>query len=250
MSRALHSLLAAIKREPGDGPRATASDPFTIADNRGWNFFVKSNYQRGGGEPLSIKQQVDWMVGHHAVDTSHIFVTGLSAGAAMTNVMLATYPDVFAAGAPLAGVAYKCATTVGSSLMCNAGTVNKTPAQWGDLVRGASGWSGPWPRVSIWHGSSDTTVNIANLNETMEQWANVHGIDQTADVSDTVGGYPHKVYKNGAGASLVETYSITGMGHGQPVDPGSGAAQCGTATGYNLDANICASYHIARWFGL
>lgn len=215
-----------------------------------WNFFQKTDNQRGAGEPLSIKQQVDWMVSHHSVDTSRIYVTGLSSGAAMTNVMLATYPDVFAAGAPLAGVAFKCATGVSSSLFCNAGTVSKTPAQWGDLVRGASGWTGPWPRVSIWHGTSDQTVNVANLNETMEQWTNVHGADQTADVSDTVAGYPHKVYKTEAGASVVETFSITGMGHGQPVDPGTGATQCGTATGYNLDANVCASYHIAQWFGL
>ena len=71
----------------------------------------------------------------------------VSSGAAMTNVMLATYPDVFAAGAPLAGVPYKCATTVGSSLMCNSGTITKTPAQWGDLVRGAYAWGGAYPRV-------------------------------------------------------------------------------------------------------
>ncbi len=218
--------------------------------SRCWNFFVKSDYQRGAGEPLSIKQGIDWMVSHHAIDTARVYVTGLSSGAAMTNVMLATYPDVFAAGAPVAGVPYKCATTVGASLMCNGGTVGKTPAQWGDLVRGATTWNGARPRVSIWHGTSDLTVNHANLNETMEQWTNVVGIDQTADVSDTVAGYPHKVYRNAAGTALVETFSITSMGHGQPVDPGSGTTQCGAAVGYNLDANVCASYYIARWFGL
>jgi poly(3-hydroxybutyrate) depolymerase len=84
----------------------------------------------------------------------------------------------------------------------------------------------------------------------MEQWTNANGVDQTADVSDTVGGFPHKVYKNGAGTALVETYSITGMGHGYPVDPGTGATQCGTATGYNLDVNLCASYYIGKWFGI
>ena len=215
-----------------------------------WNFFVKGDNQRGSGEPLSIKQGIDWAVAHHAIDTRRVFVTGLSAGAAMTNVMLAVYPEVFAAGAQLAGVPFKCATTVGSSLMCNAGTVNKTPVQWGNLVRGATNWTGPWPRVSVWHGTSDLTVSATNLAETMEQWTNVHGVDQTADTADTVAGYPHKVYRSGAGTAVVETFSITGMGHGQPVDPGTGSTQCGSATGYNLDANVCASYHIARWFGL
>ena len=84
----------------------------------------------------------------------------------------------------------------------------------------------------------------------MDQWTNVHGIDQTADVSDTVAGYPHKVYKTAAGVARVETYTITGMGHGTPVDPGTGESQCGTAGAYILDVNICSSYYIARFFGL
>lgn len=60
----------------------------------------------------------------------------------------------------------------------------------------------------------------------------------------------HKVYKNAAGAALVETFSITGMGHGQPVDPGTGADQCGVAGAYILDVNICASYFIAQFWGI
>ena len=32
---------------------------------------------------------------------------------------------------------------------------------------------------------------------------------------------------NASGKALVETYSITGMGHGTPVDPGTGERQCG-----------------------
>ncbi|MDG6078079.1 PHB depolymerase family esterase [Erythrobacter litoralis] len=215
-----------------------------------WNFFVRGDYQRGAGEPLSIKQGIDRAVALHGLDERRVYITGLSSGAAMTNVMLATYPDVFKAGAPVAGVPFKCATTVGSSLLCNTGTVTKTSEQWGNLVRGATNWSGPWPRVSIWHGTNDLTVNIANLQETMEQWTNVHGTNQAADTTDTVSGYPHRVYRNSNGMAVVETFTISGMGHGQPVDPGTGTMQCGAATGYNLDAGICASYNIARWFGL
>ncbi|KPC83895.1 esterase, partial [Streptomyces sp. NRRL F-6602] len=61
---------------------------------------------------------------------------------------------------------------------------------------------------------------------------------------------PHAVYRDGDGRDVVETYTITGMGHGQPVDPGSGAEQCGTAGAYILDVNICAAYHIGRFWGL
>ena len=82
----------------------------------------------------------------------------------------------------------------------------------------------------------------------------MQGIDQTEDVSETVAGYPHKVYKDAAGKALVETYAITGMGHGTAIDtkfkfPGTSVA-CGTAGAYILDAGICSTWYAAKWFGL
>lgn len=219
--------------------------------NKCFQWWQTTHQTRGQGENLSIKQMVDWAIANRGVDPNRVYVSGLSAGGAMTNLMLATWPDVFKGGAPIAGVPYKCATKVAGTGACNNGTVNKTPAQWGDLVRAAfPGYSGGRPKVSVWHGTADATVHVNNLNEVMEQWTNVNGVDQTADVTDTVNGFPHKVYKDTGGAAKVETYSLTGMGHGQPIDPGAGATQCGVAAPYFLDVNICASYFIALWFGV
>lgn len=215
-----------------------------------FNWFELGDITRGQGEALSIKQMVDRMIADHSSNTSKVYVTGLSAGGAMTSVMLAAYPDVFAGGAIIAGLPHRCATSQSAAFSCMNPGSDQTPASWGDKVRSSSTWSGPWPVVSIWHGDSDFTVRPMNLTESMEQWTNVHGIDQTADVSDTVGGFPHKVYKTTGGVPKVETYTITGMGHGTPVDPGTGETQCGTAGAYILDVNICSSYYIARWFGL
>ncbi|HVH34946.1 MAG TPA: PHB depolymerase family esterase [Tahibacter sp.] len=215
-----------------------------------FNWFETGDTTRGQGEALSIKQMVDRMITDHASASGRVYATGLSAGGAMTAVLLATYPDVFAGGAVLSGLPYRCATSQTNAFSCmNPGT-DLTPAQWGDKVRAASSWTGPWPVVSIWHGDADYTVRPLNQAELMQQWTNVHGIDQTADVSDTVAGYPHKVYKDSSGTPLVETWTITGMGHGTPVDPGSGETQCGTAGAYILDVNICSSYYIARFWGL
>jgi poly(3-hydroxybutyrate) depolymerase len=116
---------------------------------------------------------------------------------------------------------------------------NLTPAQLGNAVRAASPHTGPWPTVSIWHGTADYTVTPANATELVEQWTNVHGIPSTPTSTDTVAGYPHATY-----GSAVETYTITGMGHGQPVDPGT----CGQAGAYLLDVNICAAGRMsATW---
>lgn len=215
-----------------------------------FNWFVPGDISRGQGETLSIKQMVDRMIADHGIAPSRVYVTGLSAGGAMTSALLAAYPDVFAGGAIVAGLPYRCATSQSAAFSCMNPGSNLAPAQWGDLVRAASTWAGPWPIVSIWHGDGDFVVRPMNLTESMEQWTNVHGIDQTAEVSDTVGGFPHKVYKTPSGQTRVETYTITGMGHGTPVDPGTGETQCGTAGAYILDVNLCSSYYIARFFGL
>ena len=218
--------------------------------SRCFNWFETADTTRGQGEPLSIKQMVDRMIADHAIDPARVYVTGLSAGGAMTSVLLATYPDVFAGGAIVAGLPYRCATSQSAAFSCMNPGSDLSPAQWGAKVRAASSWTGPWPIVSIWHGDADYVVRPANLTESLEQWADVHGIDTVADATDTVSGFPHRVYKDAAGNAKVETYVITGMGHGTPVDPGSGETQCGTAGAYILDVNVCSSYYITRFFGL
>ncbi|WP_240486732.1 PHB depolymerase family esterase [Hyalangium minutum] len=223
--------------------------------NACFNWFEPGDITRGQGEALSIKQMVDAMKAAHSIDASRVFVTGLSAGAAMTHVMAATYPDVFSAGAVMAGIPYKCATSMTDAFTCMSPGVDKTPTAWRDLVKGAySGYTGSYPRMSLWHGTSDYVVKNTNQTEGVEQWTAVHGIDMTADVSDTVAGYPHKVYQDAAGKALVETYAITGMGHGTAIDPATKfpgtSVACGTAGAYVLDTDICSTWQVAKFFGL
>ncbi|MEU5564682.1 extracellular catalytic domain type 1 short-chain-length polyhydroxyalkanoate depolymerase [Micromonospora musae] len=212
-----------------------------------FNWFETGDTARGQGEALSIKQMVDHAKANFGIDGSRVFVSGLSAGAAMSAVMLATYPDVFAAGSIVAGIPYRCATSMINAFGCmNPGT-DKSPAAWGDLVRNAyPGYSGPRPRVAIWHGTSDTTVAPLNAAEARDQWTNVRGVAQTpTSTSSLPGGTSLEVYGN----DVVRLYRVSGMGHGTPVDPGSGAEQCGNAAAYFLDT-ICSAYRDAAFFGL
>lgn len=219
--------------------------------NSCFNWFQQSDFSRGQGEALSIKQMVDKMAADHGTDASRVYVTGLSAGGAMTSVMAAAYPDVFAGAAVVAGIPFDCARDALAALNCMSPGSDLSPQQWGDKVRAAyPSYSGSYPTMSVWHGSADGTVNPMNMTEIVQQWTNVHGTDAVADASDTVQGYPHKVYRDGSGKDVVESYSITGMDHGQPVDPGSGASQCGVAGQYFPDVNICASYRIGQFWGL
>ncbi|MFE6890207.1 PHB depolymerase family esterase [Streptomyces sp. NPDC057694] len=216
-----------------------------------FNWFETGDIARGQGEAASVAQMADKQVADAGADASRVYVTGLSAGGAMTSVMMATYPEKFAAGGVVAGLPYGCAQAAGSPYVCMYVGATQSAKQWGDRVRAArSGYTGPWPRLTVLQGSADYTVKPVNMTDLMKQWTDVLGADQTADTSDTVSGYPHQVYRTGSGATAVETYSITGMGHGQPVDPGSGATQCGTAGAYILDVNLCAAYTLGHSWGL
>ncbi|WP_067829094.1 extracellular catalytic domain type 1 short-chain-length polyhydroxyalkanoate depolymerase [Actinomadura kijaniata] len=215
--------------------------------NRCFNWFQSGDTARGQGEAASVAQMVQRMRNDYG--STNVYASGLSAGGAMAAVMLATYPDVFSGGAVMAGLPYRCASSLVDAYGCMSPGRDLTPQQWGDRVRAASRHQGPWPTVTVWHGTSDYTVVPANMRELVDQWTNVHGADTRADLSDTVSGAAHAVYRNGAGAAVVETYTINGMGHGHPVDPGTGPRQCGTAGAYVLDVNICAAHHSAqKWF--
>lgn len=212
-----------------------------------FNWFETGDTSRGQGEALSIKQMVDHAKSTYGIAANRVYVSGLSAGGAMAATMLATYPDVFAGGSIIAGVPYRCATSMINAFSCMSPGVDKTPAQWGTLVRNAHpGYSGTRPRVAIWHGTADYTVATANATESRDQWTNVAGVSQTPTSTTTLpAGTTLETYGN----DQVRLYRITGMGHGTPVDPGSAADQCGTAGAYFLDT-ICSAYHDALYFGL
>jgi feruloyl esterase len=212
-----------------------------------FNFFETGDTARGQGEALSIRQMVAHAVSAYGLNVSRVYVSGLSAGGAMSAVMLAAYPDVFAGGSVIAGLPYRCATSMVNAFSCMNPGVDRTPAQWGDLVRGAfSGYAGPRPRVAIWHGTSDPTVVPLNAAESRDQWTNVAGVSTTPTGTAAL---PANTSLERYGNDVVRLYRVAGMGHGTPVDPGTGPEQCGTAAAYFLDT-ICSTYHDAVYFGL
>jgi poly(hydroxyalkanoate) depolymerase family esterase len=216
---------------------------------RCFNWFQTGDIQREQGEAASIRHMVEKAAKDYSTDPRRVFVTGLSAGGAMTSTMLATYPDVFAAGAIIAGLPYKSATTVAEAFEAMFQGRSHSAKEWGDLVRGASAHKGPWPRVSIWHGSADQTVKPMNAGEIVKQWTNVHGLAQAHSRSDTVDGYSRRTWTNGAGEPVIEEYTITGLAHGTPLATG-GENGYGVAGPFLLEAGISSSYRIAEFWGL
>ncbi len=217
---------------------------------RCFNWFRIGDTERHRGEAASIVEMVEHALRQHGADRSRVFVTGLSAGGAMTSTMLATYPEVFASGAIVAGLPYRCATSVPEAFECMFQGRTRPAQEWGDLVRSASPHRGPWPKVSVWHGSADATVKPMNAGEIIKQWTDVHGVTPEPAYSETVNGYPRRVWTDASGAEIIEEYIITGMAHGTPLAIGNDENSYGAAGPFLLDVGIPSSFQIARFWGL
>jgi poly(hydroxyalkanoate) depolymerase family esterase len=216
-----------------------------------FNWFQPGDTQRGQGEAASIRQMIETMVRDHGIDPARVFVTGLSAGGAMTSVMLACYPDVFAAGAIVAGLPYGAAANVQQALEAMYQCPTRPSQEWGNVVRRANpGYRGPWPRVSVWHGTADSTVVPTNAQEIIKQWTSVQGVALMPSLEDTIDGFPRQIWLDAAGEEIIESYAIAHMEHGTPLSTGDADFQCGAPGPFLLEAGISSSFHIARFFGL
>ncbi|MGK2910612.1 MAG: extracellular catalytic domain type 1 short-chain-length polyhydroxyalkanoate depolymerase [Sphingobium sp.] len=214
-----------------------------------FNWFSPADNARDGGEALSIRQMIATMIDTYGIDPSGVFVTGLSAGGAMTSIMLATYPELFAGGAIIAGLPYGSAANVSQALEAMRGPGTYSSREIGDRVRRASGHTGPWPKVAVWHGTADATVNSTNADAILAQWLSVHSVGDAPATSEIVAGHHHRIWRDADGHSVVEDYRIANMGHGTPLST-SGAEACGTVMPHMLEAGISSTRLIARSWGL
>ena len=220
-----------------------------------FNWFDTTDINKGVGEALSVKQMVDYMKSHYSISSSQVYVTGLSAGAGMTVVMLASYPEVFSRGAVMAGLPYKAATSSLNAYTAMNGGVTKTPAQWGALVKAQNPGFTSFPQVAIFHGSSDVTVNPANATELIKQWTYLNHADQTVDSTFNSfqgnSSVQQTIYNDSTGKPAVIYYKITGMPHGIAVDTGKCPRQGGATGTYALkETNFHSTYWAADFFNI
>jgi feruloyl esterase len=201
---------------------------------------------RDAGEAESIAQMVAYEISTHGVDSKRVFVTGFSAGAAMAAVMAATYPDLFAAVSIMSGLPYDCATDETTALSCMNPGVTKTADAWGALVRAAFA-SSSYPRIQIWHGSSDTTVAPMNEGELAKQWTDALGLPMTATSTTMVGS---AATLTTYGDDAVETYLVSGMDHAVALGTDGSIACPGTTGLYFEDHGVCSTVRAAQFFGI
>lgn len=221
----------------------------TDANNahRCFQWFQPSDTARGQGEAGSIADMTRAAISRFDSDPRRVFIVGLSAGGAMATAMLAAYPDLFAAGASVAGLPVGAARSGMQALlrMASAGP-DQSPQKWAEQVRAAGprGYAGPWPRLSIWHGQSDTTVAPENANLLALQWRALHGLFDQTLTEQARDGVWHRSWPaepNG----LVEAWSLPKFPHAYPA-----GARPAEPRHFVEQAPVDATEKIARFFML
>jgi poly(hydroxyalkanoate) depolymerase family esterase len=213
--------------------------------NRCFNWFEPGDTRRGQGEAASIRAMIDTAVARFQTDPRQVFVTGLSAGGAMASVMVATNPEVFAGAGIIAGLPYGVAAGVPQAFAAMYQDRSETAEDLGRRVLQASDHSGPWPRISVWHGAADATVKSSNADAIVRQWLDLQGLDAALALSNGPG---HEIWTR-EGVALVEKRLIPGMGHGTPVST-QGPDGLGRSGPFLLEAGVSSSLELAKFWGL
>lgn len=216
-----------------------------------FNWFRPSMVTRDRGELGSIREMIDFSRKIHQIDENKIFVMGLSAGGAMSAALLATYPDLFAAGAIIGGLPFGAARDAMSALdVMNRGSA-RTADKWGELIREVSPDAARYPVVSIWHGDEDEVVSVANAEASVAQWLDVRERPRIKGRLRLFEGGERREWRDDYGNMILELVTLSSFGHGLPVGPAAeGWEPANDTERFILPAAISAPEQLVNSWGL
>ncbi|HEX4205421.1 MAG TPA: PHB depolymerase family esterase [Ktedonobacteraceae bacterium] len=205
-----------------------------------WNWFQTADQARGSGEPAiiaGIAQTVEQTSSQWTINPKQVYVAGMSAGAAMSVIMGATYPDIFAAIGVESGLEYQAATslTAASTAQMQGGP---NPAQQGQAAYNAMGSAARVVPTIVFHGTSDYTVYPVNGDQVVQQWMqtdhlasnNTYNASFGSPTSTTNGQAPNggrtytvQTWSDNNGNEIQEYWKVNGMGHAWSGGSSSGS---------------------------
>jgi len=220
-----------------------------------FNWYSTEDHQKNAGENLSLKNMILAM--KKITGTKKVYIAGLSAGGAMTSIMLINYPELFNGGAVIAGLPYPCADDLTQAIAC----MKDGPAPSLLTQSKINSADKSWPRLTIWSGKQDRIVNPYNAKALAQQWitltnatlASVEPFNQ--DINNSAAAYnkPSSEFTvsnwySSENTPQVQLVEINNIGHGMPVMSDKIAA--GTKGAYLLDAPLSAALMIPKFWQL
>ncbi len=199
---------------------AYPAEPSSANAQECWNWFLAADQARNAGEPQLLARIVGDVSADFTVDAKRVFTAGISAGAAMSVILGATYPDLFAAIAVHSGLEYAAATDASSGLTASA-SGGPNPSTQGDLAFTAMGAQARPVPVLVFHGDADPVVNVTNGSQVVAQWSETDAraaasVGPAVMSSGSAGGktFTHTTYADGSSSkSLLELYVVHGLAH-------------------------------------
>ncbi len=208
-----------------------------------FNWFSNQDIDKNQGESLSIKNMILSM--KQMTGAEDVYIIGLSAGGAMVSSLLVNYPDLFKAGAIIAGISYPCADNLIKAISCMRSGPAESPQALAEQVKKLQGSRSHWPRLSIWTGDQDSIVAPKNAQALSQLWRTLNQIKSEGQSDNKKGVQITRWYKENK-TPHVELITITNIDHGWPVNP---LQEYGGEIGpFLLSAPLSATTHIMNFF--
>ena len=228
---------------------------FSNNSNLCFNWFKSKDIDKGKGECESIYQMIKYVTENYNIAQNKIYITGLSAGAAMSMALLATHPETFSAGAIFAGTAYRIANNPVTAMNVMFGNRNISNFELAHkVVMQNVEYKGKYPKLIIYQGLNDLIVNHKNADFIISQWSTICKMDTVPDKIETnfknIKDITRFEYLNSDSVTNIIYYEIKDLGHRLLIKPGKNEDEGGKTGMFGLDIGFHSTYQTALDFGL
>lgn len=212
---------------------------------RCFNWYSAEDFTKNKGETLSIKNMITTL--KQQLASNNVYIIGLSAGGAMASSMLVNYPDVFTAGAVVAGIPFPCADGLITGISCMRNGPSQTVKELVTLIEKITPNQTYWPKLSVWTGENDSIVNPSNATTLAQQWAQLSKVAAEPKMDKKIG-YNITRWSNAHEEIQVELIEVKGRDHGLMVNPK--VEHGGEVSDYVLAAPLSTALHVIKLWQL
>ncbi len=180
-----------------------------------FNWFSEQDTNKDSGETLSIVSMISMLKQKHSIE--NVYIVGLSAGGAMASSLLIHYPELFTAGAVVAGIPYPCANNLIKAIACMRAGPSQTEQVLTKEIKDVIEKGKSLPKLSVWTGKADKIVNALNSQRLATSWSEI-SVPNASPVKTSHQGYQVTQWLDKANQPYVQLIELDDLGHGMAVN--------------------------------